>query len=340
MKNINEIGILACGTRMKSLYDTLAQDAKTIYVAHNLKMEAKWFTIIYALVENKEMTVTDLANILGLAHPTIIQYLKELEKIGWVKSSKSKSDRRIRLLRLSDQAKKQVPGLKKVWQQMRQAFESLNNDGQHDFWAGFVEFEAALMKKSLYDRVIEISGRDQQKNLTMHTATHPGQWFDRKFNFKHLSTTPEGLMERLRFSPLRIEEKIKHLTTPQLIKSVDGKWSIQENIGHLNDLEPLWYGRVLDIVNGEKTMRPADLTNKKSHEAEHNKIPVEKIIAEFKANRKKLVSLCEEHFNSITSSSSLHPRLKKPMRIIDLLFFTAEHDDHHIATINYLIDRM
>lgn len=29
----------------------------------------------------------------------------------------------------------------------------------------------------------------------------------------------------------------------------------------------------------------------------------------------------------------LHPRLKKPMRLVDHLYFVAEHDDHHLAFI-------
>ncbi len=28
-----------------------------------------------------------------------------------------------------------------------------------------------------------------------------------------------------------------------------------------------------------------------------------------------------------------HPRLDRPMRIVDLMLFIAEHDDHHLATI-------
>jgi hypothetical protein len=29
----------------------------------------------------------------------------------------------------------------------------------------------------------------------------------------------------------------------------------------------------------------------------------------------------------------VHPRLKAPMRLVDHLFFMAEHDDHHLAII-------
>ena len=34
-----------------------------------------------------------------------------------------------------------------------------------------------------------------------------------------------------------------------------------------------------------------------------------------------------------------HPRLKKEMRVLDLAFFIAEHDDHHLARISELIRR-
>jgi hypothetical protein len=34
-----------------------------------------------------------------------------------------------------------------------------------------------------------------------------------------------------------------------------------------------------------------------------------------------------------------HPRLKTPMRLIDHLYFVAEHDDHHHARIWELVSR-
>ena len=339
MKNINEIGILAVGTRLKRLYDNMMPSGKAIYQSHGLEFEPKWFSIVYVLVEENELSVTDLANLLGLSHPTIIQTLKELEKNGWVVSRKSKSDGRIRLLQLSQMAKSKVPLLQMIWAQIRQAIEEMNRDGQVDFWEGFLEFESAMMKKSIYDRVVEINGR-QKRQAFKRPPAHPVDWFRRKFDFGNLSTTPEGVMERLRFTPMRLSGLVENLSPSQCTQPFDGKWSIQENIGHMNDLEPLWQGRVLDIVNGEKTLRPADLTNKKSHEAGHNDVPMEKLLSEFKANRMKLLLMCEEHYDYFGSASSLHPRLLTPMRLIDLLYFVAEHDDHHIATIRYLAYQM
>jgi hypothetical protein len=34
--------------------------------------------------------------------------------------------------------------------------------------------------------------------------------------------------------------------------------------------------------------------------------------------------------------TGLHPRLNQPMRVIDLILFIAEHDDHHLARITEL----
>lgn len=37
--------------------------------------------------------------------------------------------------------------------------------------------------------------------------------------------------------------------------------------------------------------------------------------------------------------SALHPRLLTPMRLIDFLAFVAEHDDHHLAEIAWLMSQ-
>ena len=336
MKNIDDIGILAWGTRMKRLYDNIMPQGKKIYHAMGLDFDPKWFTVIYALIENGEQSVTDLSGLLGLSHPSIIQTLKEVEKAGWVESRKSKTDGRMRLLRLTKKAKNKVPELQRAWVQIRQATEEANREGQLDFWQAFLEFESAFAKKSLYDRVLEINERQKRKDLCKRPPSHPGQWFDRKFDFTNICATPEGLMERLRSTPLRLQVLVDSLTPAQLTKKLNNKWSVQENIGHLNDLEPLWQGRILDITEGLETMREADLENIKTHEAKHDELPTEKLMAEFRANRLKLIQLCEDNYEQLYTATAKHPRLFTPMRIIDLLFFVAEHDDHHIATIRYL----
>jgi hypothetical protein len=49
------------------------------------------------------------------------------------------------------------------------------------------------------------------------------------------------------------------------------------------------------------------------------------------------VEEAKEKSPAILAHSLLHPRLKEPMRLVDHLFFVAEHDDHHLAWIWKLI---
>ncbi len=109
----------------------------------------------------------------------------------------------------------------------------------------------------------------------------------------------------------------------------NGDWSILENIGHLIDLEPIWIGRLHDILKGEELMRPVDLENTKTNLADHNSRNETYLLKEFSETRAILVDELEKLSSKEVFKSSLHPRLNKPMRIMDLFLFVEEHDDHH-----------
>jgi len=113
-------------------------------------------------------------------------------------------------------------------------------------------------------------------------------------------------------------------------------WSIAEHAGHLADLEPLWLGRVDDLLAGEERLRPTDLQNRATWEANHNARPLAEILAEFRRRRASLIERLEGLSETELRASALHPRLEQPMTIVDLCFFVAEHDDHHLTTIRAL----
>jgi hypothetical protein len=46
----------------------------------------------------------------------------------------------------------------------------------------------------------------------------------------------------------------------------------------------------------------------------------------------------EELDASLFTRAIPHPRLKTPMRLVDHLYFVAEHDDHHLARIWELVN--
>ena len=134
-------------------------------------------------------------------------------------------------------------------------------------------------------------------------------------------------------TPPRLTYKLKSIPPELLETKIDDSWSIKENIGHLTDLEPLWQKRLDDIISGNEYMTPTDLANSKTDLAGHNSKPVEELIREFSMIRLDILSMLENIPEEFIFRFSLHPRLKTPMRTMDLFLFVAEHDDHHLARI-------
>lgn len=115
-------------------------------------------------------------------------------------------------------------------------------------------------------------------------------WFDRKFSFSYGADMFPNIVERLREVPTRIEEKVSNLTNEELTKRIKNAWSIQENIGHLLTVEDLWMGRLNDLMDGKKSLRPADLLNKASHEANYNTKQISEILTAFRQEREGFVN--------------------------------------------------
>ena len=162
------------------------------------------------------------------------------------------------------------------------------------------------------------------------------RWFDRTFGDGLEIGAFPSVVERLRGTPARVDEKASELPEAVLVERLGDTWSIQENIGHLLDLEPLWQGRLDDFLGGQEVLRPADLTNQKTNEARHNESSVGTLTATFRSARLAFVERLDHLSESDIRRTARHPRLETTMRLIDLAYFVAEHDDHHLARITEL----
>jgi hypothetical protein len=159
------------------------------------------------------------------------------------------------------------------------------------------------------------------------------EWFNRKFPPIEDNGTLPAIIERLSGTPARVEEIAGKLNAAVLTVKPNNKWSVKEEIGHLSDMEPLWLARLDDLVNGLPELTVADLTNQRTHNANHNATETKKLLHQFRRQRELFVNRLCHLTDEQLLNASLHPRLKTPMRIVDLAYFVAEHDDHHLASI-------
>ena len=166
-------------------------------------------------------------------------------------------------------------------------------------------------------------------------------WVDIQFDFNIPAGKYPALLERLQGTPARLEEKIAHLM-PEILTRITkhSDWSVQEHAGHLLDLDELIKLRLNDFENGAKELTPADMTNRKTYTAGHNNESIHTILSDFRSSRSAIVERIRAYNEEMVLRTSLHPRLKKPMRLIDLVLFFAEHDDHHLAIMSTMLKNM
>ena len=162
------------------------------------------------------------------------------------------------------------------------------------------------------------------------------KWTDRKFDFSFPAGLYPEMIERLRGTPVRLEERVGSLP-PEVLRRREGeRWSMQENAGHLLDLESLVRQRLGEYLANATELHAADMTNRKTYESHHNDIEISSILGAFRDQRLQLVARLDSLAPESFARAAHHPRLNVSLRLVDMIFFQAEHDDFHLTRISEL----
>ncbi len=158
-------------------------------------------------------------------------------------------------------------------------------------------------------------------------------WFERKFDFNFQVGLFPVIFSRLEGSIFRLYTLLSNADEEACRVRKKG-WSVNEQVGHLCDLEPLWFKRMNDFIEQKTVLTAADLTNSRTENAGHNERPLKELVELFTTARQKMLEVVYDMDVTTLEKTSIHPRLQQPMRLVDALYFIAEHDDHHIAAIS------
>lgn len=166
-------------------------------------------------------------------------------------------------------------------------------------------------------------------------------WNSRTFRFDFPVDLFPEIVERARGLPARAEDLVRGVAARVLTRREppprDATWSIQENLGHLADLDGLFMGRLDDYEAGAAVVRAADMSNRATLEAEHNGRPIGEVLARLRRGRERIAARLEAMEPAMFARVAVHPRLKVPMRLVDCVWFQAEHDDYHLARVRELV---
>ena len=162
-------------------------------------------------------------------------------------------------------------------------------------------------------------------------------WIERTFNLDFPVAKFPDVSERWRGTPARLEERVGGLSRGVLVRRPPAGWTIAENVGHLLDLEFLPARRIEQVLAGEAELIAADMSNRKTMEANHNEADIRDLLRAFRSARMTTVDRLEGLAEADWGKSAMHARTGLRMRIVDLVYFLGEHDDYHLGRIGELI---
>ena len=160
------------------------------------------------------------------------------------------------------------------------------------------------------------------------------EWFERTFQFGFTPAMLPFFLERLEGTIARLEQKLKGRHDDLLSYQPQGKWCVKQHVGHLAEVDEIALRRIDEMVNGVSPLSPAVFEPRKDYVHKS----AGEVLAYFADSRIKNLSRYKTLSEADCTRASLHPRLKVLMNPVDLAFFDAEHDDHHLVKIGEILE--
>lgn len=153
MDIISDLGEMAFASRLRRLGERLAKDVTLLYHKLDIDFEARWFSIFYSLNRYSPITVTGLADSLGISHTSVKQLAREMAEKRLVTWSKGKDDKRQQLISLTARGKETARQLLPVWEEVRKATKELLDATHCNVLGGLETIEQQLDERNMYERV-------------------------------------------------------------------------------------------------------------------------------------------------------------------------------------------
>ena len=241
MKNLNDLGVLGLGSRLKRLSDSLYKQIDEVYKKEKVDFQARNFPLLQLLKENESMSVTELAEVLGQTHPAISQISKKLQQKGLIYDHSDALDDRRRLLSITPAGFELVDQLTPVWKDMQVILGRLMSISSGNLLNSVELLERQLTKQNLIDRmanltrerlvnaveIIHFNDEHAERFYQLNRAWLEKYFYVEDIDHEVLSQPRERIIDPGGFILMaRIDDKI--IGTAALIVSSDGQLELSK----------------------------------------------------------------------------------------------------------------
>ncbi len=116
------------GIRLKKTGELLSSQVAQILSNKKIEFEPRGIYLLIILKEKEQASIKEIAAILGMTHPAIVQMVNTLNNIGLITQSKSVDDKRVTLIKLTEKGKEEFNRIKPVLTEIENVVESIINE--------------------------------------------------------------------------------------------------------------------------------------------------------------------------------------------------------------------
>jgi len=119
---------LFLGIRLIKIGKMLSSQVAQILSDKKIEFEPRGIYLLVILKEKEQASIKEIAAILGMTHPAIVQMVNSLNNFELITQSKSVDDKRITLIELTEKGKRELNRIKPVLNEIENVVESINNE--------------------------------------------------------------------------------------------------------------------------------------------------------------------------------------------------------------------
>ncbi len=154
MDLISDLGYLASATRFRRISERLHLDGDKIYANAGIDFKASWFSVFYVIAKMaRPLTVLDIAHQIDFSHITVKNVIRELEAKELVTIDSNPTDKRSKLIALSDQGQLLMTRLSPIWQSFALALKEIFNGGHPDILNILNRIDDEIAAHPIHERV-------------------------------------------------------------------------------------------------------------------------------------------------------------------------------------------
>ena len=188
MDFFDKVGKVALGSRLRLMTAIITDDAAKVYELYGVDFMPKWFPVFYTLSEEREITITEIANEIGHSQPSVSKIVQEMIAAGLVNENLKTTDKRRNSVALTKKGILLSQKIKLQCIDVEAAVESLISESNHNLWAALEEWEFLLEQKSLFKRVNEQKKNRESQDVQIVDYTVEYQQAFKALNVEWIST--------------------------------------------------------------------------------------------------------------------------------------------------------